>query len=238
MKGIKAYLHRLRLFWRDIPLARKGIVIVLLPLLLLLGSLAFLYAKEAKVSELESELRIALQNQSDIQAIHTQLLEASNGVRDFLLTDDRNFLGIFYQSQKQLPSIMASLEAKLETTAQKNRLRQIQPLVDENLKSLHFLALSLPETHASELIEQFKLQVKSLDQLRHAIDELNKQEAFLVLQDQNKLALQRERNFRITLLAAMIGLIGSVIILWVFLDTIVRTFRCAGSCFTTISQKG
>lgn len=207
------------------PLARKGIVIVLLPLLLLLGSLSFLYSKETQLSQLESQLRIALQNQRDIQAVHTQLLEASNGVRDFLLTDDKHFLDIFYQAQRQLPVIMATLDAKLETEAQKNRLRRVQPLVDQNLKNLQFLSLSEPDTNSGELIDQFKMQVRSLDQLRMAIDELNKQEAFLVAQDQNDVALQRERNFRITLLAAVIGIIGSVIILWVFLDTIVNRVR-------------
>ncbi len=207
------------------PLARKGIVIVLLPLLLLLGSLSFLYSRETQLSQLEGQLRIALQNQRDIQAVHTQLLEASNGVRDFLLTDDKHFLDIFYQAQRQLPVIMATLDAKLETEAQKNRLRRVQPLVDRNLKNLQFLSLSEPDTNSGELIEQFKMQVRSLDQLRLVIDELNKQEAFLVAQDQNDVALQRERNFRITLLAAVIGIIGSVIILWVFLDTIVNRVR-------------
>lgn len=225
MSRQKPAFYPLRLFWRDMPLARKGIVIVLLPLLLLLGSLSFLYSKETQLSQLESQLRIALQNQRDIQAVHTQLLEASNGVRDFLLTDDKHFLDIFYQAQRQLPVIMATLDAKLETEAQKNRLRRVQPLVDQNLKNLQFLSLSEPDTNSGELIDQFKMQVRSLDQLRMAIDELNKQEAFLVAQDQNDVALQRERNFRITLLAAVIGIIGSVIILWVFLDTIVNRVR-------------
>ncbi len=221
----KPAFYPLRLFWRDMPLARKGIVIVLLPLLLLLGSLSFLYSKETQLSQLESQLRIALQNQRDIQAVHTQLLEASNGVRDFLLTDDKHFLDIFYRAQRQLPVIIAALNAKLETEAQKARLRRVQPLVDRNLKNLQFLAMSKPDTNSGELIDQFKMQVRSLDQLRLVIDELNKQEAFLVTQDQNDVALQRERNFRITLLAAIIGLVSSVIILWVFLDTIVNRVR-------------
>lgn len=225
MSPHKPAFYPLRLFWRDMPLARKGIVIVLLPLLLLLGSLSFLYSKETQLSQLETELRIALQNQRDIQAVHTQLLEASNGVRDFLLTDDKHFLDIFYQAQRQLPVIMANLDAKLETKAQKARLRRVQPLVDQNLKNLQFLAMSEPDTDSSELIGEFKMQVRSLDQLRLAIDELNKQEAFLVAQDQSSVALQRERNFKITLLAAVIGLISSVIILWVFLDTIVNRVR-------------
>lgn len=225
MDSQKPARHHFRLFWRDMPLARKGIVIVLLPLLLLLGSLSFLYSKETQLSQLESQLRIALENQRNIQAIHTQLLEASNGVRDFLLTDDKHFLDIFYQAQRQLPTIMASLSAKLETEAQKNRLKQIQPLVDENLKNLQYLSLSEPDTNSGEMIDHFKMQVRSLDALRIAIDELNKQEAGLVAQDQNNVALQRDRNFRMTLLVALIGIVGSLIILWVFLDTIVNRVR-------------
>lgn len=218
-------LNRLSDFWRDIPLARKGIVITLLPLLLLLGSLSFLYSKEIHLSQLESQLRIALQNQRDIQAVHTQLLEASNGIRDFLLTDDAHFLDNFYLAQKQLPPIMAQLEQKLETNAQKERLFHIEPLVEKNLEYLSILAQSQTSTDPELLNVQFKMQVDSLDQLRMEIEQLNKQEAFLVFQDQKNVALQRERNFKVTLFTALIGIIGSVITLWFFLDTIVNRVR-------------
>lgn len=216
------FVEHVRLFWRDMPLARKGIVIVLLPLLLLLASLSFLYSKEAELSQLEGQLRIALENQRNIQAIHTQLLEASNGVRDFLLTDDKHFLDIFYQAQIHLPTIMDTLGDKLETKEQKERLRRLQPLVDQNLKNLQFLANSEADHNSGEMVEQFKMQVRSLDKLRLEIDELNTKEAALVSLDQNNVAIKRDRNFRITLFSALIGLISSVILLRVFLDTIVN----------------
>ncbi len=215
----------LRFFWRDMSMALKGIVMILLPLLLLLGSLSLLYSKEIQLSQLETQLRVALQNQRDIQAVHTQLLEASNGVRDFLLTDDTHFLDIFYQSQKQIPDIMGKLTFRLETTAQKERLERIKPLVAQSLNNLNDLAKNQVQTDSNTLITQFKKQVSSLDQLRNEIEQLNKQEAFLVDKDQNDVALQRERNFRVTLFVALTGIIGSVITLWIFLDSIVSRVR-------------
>lgn len=218
-------VSQLKLFWRDMPLARKGIVLILLPLLLLLGSLSFLYSKEIELSKFESQLRLALQNQRDIQAVHTQLLEASNGVRDFLLTDDKHFLLNFDQAQQQLPLMMQTLEVKLETQAQKTRLKNIRTLVAQSLRNLQFLADSAPGSNTETMVNQFKQQINSLDQLRLAIEKLNQQEAYLVTQEQNNVALQRARNFRVTLLAALLGLIGSVITLRLFLYSIVNRVR-------------
>lgn len=212
-------------FWQNTPLAIKGIVVILLPLSLLLASIGFLYNSEQQLSSLENKLKTALQNQQDIQTIHTQLLEASTAVRDYLLTGDKQFLVIFHRAEQQLPTVLIKLSSKLENQGQKQRLDKIKPLVEQNLRNLDTLAANESDIASDFLITQFKQQVSSLRTLRKEIEALNNEEAALVSQDQKKVALERDRNFRITLFAVVAGIIGSFFAVWIFSDTIVKKVR-------------
>ena len=211
--------------WRDISLAQKGIVVILLPLMLLLASIGFLYNSEQQLTNLENKLKSALQNQRNIQTVHTKLLEASTAVRDYLLTGDKHFLAVFDQVEKELPNIILKLDLELEGQGQKNRLERIKPLVDDNLRNLKTLANYDADEASDFLIDQFKQQVNNLAVLRNEIESLNAEEAALVTQDQKSVALERERNFRITLFAVIAGIIGSFFAVWIFSDTIVKRVR-------------
>lgn len=211
--------------WQDLPLGFKGMFVIALPLTILLASLASLYMRELQSTKLENQLKHALQNQRDIQTVHSQLLEASTGVRDYLLTGDKHFLSIFYEAEKMLPEIIAQLEQRLESEQQKQRLSVIAPLVAKNLADLQALASHETEIASDRLIAQFKSQVDTLDRLRREIEALNAEEALLVEQDQREISLQRQQNITVTLIATIAGIIGSLMAVWIFSLTIVKRVR-------------
>lgn len=222
------YFHPLQSiasFWRDLPLAIKGIGLIALPLAVLLFALSSLYMREQEATLLENKLRLALENQRDIQTVHSQLLEASTGVRDYLLTGDKNFLKIFFQAEQLLPKLLSQLQQQLENEAQKKRLAAIYPLVMQNLHDLQMLSKNESDVASEDLIAQFKSQVNSLDTLRKEIESLNAEEAVLVAKDQQEVVAQRQRNITMTLIAAIAGILGSVIGVWVFSSTIVKRVR-------------
>ncbi len=218
-------MSRLAKKWQDLPLATKGIVVIMLPLAVLLASLTSLYNREQELTDLEDQLKIALQNQRDIETVHTKLLQASTGVRDYLLTGDKLFLSIFESAKKQLPSILTALEQQLESQSQKERISAIAILVQQNLNSLNSLADYDADQASENLIVEFKLQVQNLNKLRNELEYLSAQEALLVTEDQKKVKLQRQRNLRVTLLAAFTGIFGSIIAVWIFSGTIVKRVK-------------
>jgi signal transduction histidine kinase/CheY-like chemotaxis protein len=218
-------MSRLAKKWQDLPLATKGIVVIMLPLAVLLASLTSLYNREQELTDLEDQLKIALQNQRDIETVHTKLLQASTGVRDYLLTGDKLFLSIFESAKKQLPSILTALEQQLESQSQKERISAIAILVQQNLNSLNSLANYDADQASENLIVEFKLQVQNLNKLRNELEYLSAQEALLVTEDQKKVKLQRQRNLRVTLLAAFTGIFGSIIAVWIFSGTIVKRVK-------------
>ncbi len=211
--------------WQDLPLGIKGVCVIALPLLVLLASLGSLYMREQESTQLENKLRIALQNQRDIQEVHTLLIEASTGVRDYLLTGDKHFLDIFFQVENKLPTILSALEIQLDNEAQKKRLARINPLVEQNLHDLRILSEYESSIASDELIAKFKSQVNTLDKLRIEIERLNAEEAILVAKDQQDVVNQRQRHIIITLIAAVSGIIGSLVAVWIFSRTIVKRVR-------------
>ena len=211
--------------WQDLPLGIKGIFVIALPLLVLLASLGSLYLREQESTQLENKLRLALQNQRDIQKVHTLLIEASTGVRDYLLTGDKHFLNIFFQVENQLPAILDELEIQLDNEEQKKRLAIINPLVEQNLHDLRILSEYESNIASDNLIAKFKSQVNTLDKLRNEIERLNAEEAILVAKDQQDVINQRQRHIIITLIAAITGIIGSLFAVWIFSRTIVKRVR-------------
>ncbi len=211
--------------WRNLPLGIKGIGVIALPLLVLLASLGSLYYWEQQSAELENKLRLAMQNQKDIQTVHTQLLEASTGVRDYLLTGDKHFLEIFFKIEKKLPQTLSALHDQLENQAQRDRLTSITPLVEQNLHDLRIISEHESEVASESLIIKFKSQVSTLDQLRREIEKLNTEESLLVAKDQQEVLEQRQYNITMTLLAALAGIVGSVLAVWIYSLTIVKRVR-------------
>ena len=211
--------------WQDLPLGLKGVCVITLPLLVLLASLGSIYIREQESTHLENKLRLALQNQRDIQEVHTMLIEASTGVRDYLLTGDKHFLDIFFQVESKLPAVLNALEIQLDNEGQKKRLAVINPLVEQNLHDLRILSEYESNIASDDLIAKFKSQVNTLDKLRNEIERLNAEEAILVAKDQQDVVEQRQRHIIITLIAAVSGIIGSLVAVWIFSRTIVKRVR-------------
>ena len=217
--------HQVAKKWRDLPLATKGIIVILLPLTVLLSSLTSLYHREQVLTNLEDQLKIALKNQRDIEKVHTKLLQAATGVKDYLLTGDKDYLTIFNHAKEELPPILERLALRLAIQSQKELIQTIGVLVEENINSLDKLTKYPADEVSGSLIVEFKLQVRNLNKLRDEIEFLGAQEALLVSEDQKKVKLQRQRNIRVNLLAALSGIFGSLFAVWVFSGTIVKRVK-------------
>lgn len=217
-----SYLNQL---WQDAPLTIKGIILNTLPLTVLLASLALIFESEQQAALLERRVQNALQIQQDIQTLQTQLLEASTGVRDYLLTDNRQFLSGYESAKQALPKLLNSLELRLDDQAQQKLLLVIHPLVQKNLNDLAALASNTAKEANEELIRKFSSQGASLNQLRTHLTQMSLRESRIVDQDKKEVIFERKRNLRITLMAVIAGVLGSLIGVWVFTQTIVARVR-------------
>lgn len=211
--------------WRDLPLASKGIVLNAAPLLVLLASLAFIFESEQQAALLEARVEKALQIQQDIQALHTQLLEATTGVRDFLLTGNPEFLTVYYRAKERLPSLLSTLDRMIEDEKQKVYLKQVKGLVGQSIADLTELASNTRSEADERMLRKFSSQSNTLNQLREQLTAMGQRESALIERDRKRVIAQRQRNNRINLGAVIAGVLGSLIGVWVFSNTIVARVR-------------
>ena len=211
--------------WRDLPLATKGIFLNAVPLLVLLASLAFIFESEQQAALLEARVEKALQIQQDIQALHTQLLEATTGVRDFLLTGNPEFLTVYYRAKERLPALLSTLDRMIEDEKQKVYLKQVKGLVDQSIADLTELASNTQSEADERMLRKFSSQSNTLNQLRKQLTAMGQRESALIERDRKRVIAQRQRYNRITLGAVIAGVLGSLIGVWVFSNTIVARVR-------------
>jgi signal transduction histidine kinase/ActR/RegA family two-component response regulator len=191
----------------------------------LLASLALIFESEQQAALLERRVQNALQIQQDIQTLQTQLLEASTGVRDFLLTGNNQFLSGYVTAKEAMPQLLNSLEQRLDDQSQQKLLLVIHPLVQKNLNDLAALASNTDKVANEELIRKFSSQGAALNRLRTHLDQMSLRESRIVDQDKKEVIFERKRNLRITLMAVIAGVLGSLIGVWVFTQTIVARVR-------------
>lgn len=216
---------RMNRLWQDLSLTTKGIVLNALPLTVLLASLALIFESEQQAALLERRVQNALQIQQDIQTLQTLLLEASTGVRDFLLTGNRQFLSGYESARRSMPDLLDSLEHNLDDQSQQHLLQVIHPLVAKNLDDLAVLANHRQKEADEALIRKFSSQGNALNQLRSHLDKMSLRESAIVNQDKKEVIYERKRNLRITLMAVIAGVVGSLIGVWLFTQTIVTRVK-------------
>ena len=224
-KPMAQLTSRLNHLWQDLSLTTKGIVLNALPLTVLLASLALIFESEQQAALLERRVQNALQIQQDIQTLQTLLLEASTGVRDFLLTGNRQFLAGYESAKQSMPQLLRSLEHNLDDRSQQHLLQVIHPLVDKNLDDLAILASHSEDEADEALIGKFSSQGDALNRLRAHLNQMSQRESAIVDQDKKEVIYERKRNLRITLMAVIAGVVGSLIGVWLFTQTIVARVK-------------
>ncbi len=230
MNNLRPYLTQSTVFsvsqrWQDWSLTTKGIVLNALPLTVMLAALALIYESEQQAAKLELRVQNALQIQQDIQILQTLLLEASTGVRDYLLTGDANFLTGYHQAKSAMPDLQASLSLKLIDRSQQQLFLVIRPLISKNLEDLSVLASNTDNEANPILIEKFSSQGASLSQLQQNLQQMGLREASIVAREKKQVISERKRNFTITLAASVAGVLGSLLSMWIFANTIVNRVR-------------
>ncbi len=194
-------------YWADLPLQTKGVLIVAIPVLALFVSLALSY----KLNQQRAEAWVvhSYQVRVDIQRVYTSVAEASTGVRGFLLSGRKTFLGPYKKALVDLPEALASLTTLVaDNPEQEARARRIETLVNGQLGFLERLLSAEPPVAArNALLVESK---RELDLLRALLEDMRGVEAGLLTQRASKELAARNAEFVVLELSGLLGLIGGV----------------------------
>ncbi len=218
---------RLGRLWADQPLAIKGLVVVALPLAVLLGALLSLYLASRAEARAEADVRAAFAIQSDIHEVHALLAEAASGVRGYLLTGQSRFLEPYVKAEAELPATFERLDAEIRDAEVRSRFERVRDLAGRKREGLAALR-EVPGAGTPAALERpavlsaLEANKAVLDALRSEIDAMQARESALLAERRARADAVRARNLGLTAVSGGIGLLGSLIAVYLFSTGIVR----------------
>ena len=211
--------------WQGWSLVRKGVVVIGISVLMLVGSLVTGYRLESQTGTATTEMLRTMKVQSDIQTLLTLIEDAATGVRGFVLTGQSDFLVPYRNASRLLPQTLEALRANVRDPEQVARLQRVIPLVELKLASLDELSESRGNDPA-DLREHLLASKEVLDQLRNEIRAMNVREAVLVEARTAAVDEAIRRNALMNAATALVGLAGGAAML-IFTIRMVRRVRRA-----------
>ncbi len=213
--------------WANQPVAVKGLVVVALPLAILLGALLSLYLASRAEARAEADVRAAFAIQSDIHEVHALLAEAASGVRGYLLTGQTRFLEPYIKAEAELPATFARLDGEIRDHEVRRRFERVRALAQRKRDGLAALRLG-PNAGSPEALERPEVlsalvaNKAVLDALRSEIEAMQARESALLDIRRARADAVRARNLGLTTIIGALGLLGSLMAVYLFSTGIVR----------------
>jgi PAS domain S-box-containing protein len=213
--------------WADLPLTRKGLVVVAVPVVILIGSLFTLYQASTAEARAEADVRRAFAIQRDIYQVHGLLAEAASGVRSYLLTEQERFLEPYEKTDRELPATLARLDIAIEDRGVREAYEVFLTQADKKRPGLNeLLEIAKQEPTgarlSSETLGLLATNKDVLDNLRRQIDVIQELEGQLLDARRERVERVRDRYILQTAVSAAIGVLGSLGAVVLFSTGIVR----------------
>lgn len=210
---------RLRTLWSDLPVRRRGALIVAIPITCLL---TFVVAYTALSRYAQRSQQAIAQSQKVIltaEQILVELTDAEAGVQGYILTRQPNYLQPYQQTRQSVPKLLQTLKRLVQTAPeQQQRLRRIDQLTQQRMQALAASIQRANQTGSrnnSAVVLSSQLAGPTL-QLRQQIKFLISQEKKRLQQQQTTLQQQQQTTNQVLGLTATLGILGSLAAVYLF----------------------
>src|ERR1041384_7379447 len=104
------FFKRLLRVWFDLPLKLKGTIVISIPLSCIILSIVASHIFQTQRTDLTQWIFRAFNAGTRIQSVNTLLVDAENGIRGFLLTQDVTYLEPYHKAERELPQRLERLK--------------------------------------------------------------------------------------------------------------------------------
>lgn len=217
--------HRPAAFWADMPLRRKALTIVALPMIPVLVGLGFIKTEAAADARIDHQIAQLRQAKTDLDHVLEGLVDAETGVRGFLLTREKGYLQPYERAHEELSMSTAPL-ADIGQGVVGGSVEEADSLVREQLATLERLRFLGAGSHREKQ--------ELLDQGKALMDRLRDQIGAIVAgaDDQIRAAEVKREAFRARAettfwVVGLLGLAGALVGTWLLISDIVRRVKLA-----------
>ena len=213
-------MTRLLRRWRDMSVLAKGLLLLSIPLLLMLGALISGWQLSGRVADAEAEARRTLEVQSELQSLHKLIVEAATGVRGFLLTGRDDFLQTYWRADGEIPVTLTRLDAITRDAGQREVLARLRPQITAKLASLDELRTTGRLMSQADLQQHLIDSKRILDAVRNDLEVMQRREAELIEERTGAVAIALRRNLLMNAVTVGVALVISMLAAAVFYTSI------------------
>ena len=209
-------MGRISTRWANLPLRKKGLVVVSLPMAALVTATLFGYLVQSEADERKRAGDQTVHVRNQIQTVLNLLLDAETGVRGYDLSQDRAFLDPYEAAFDELPRALATLERLVgDNASQAVRAANIRFLTGRKLEVLGELRAAATRSGVS--------RKQILDRDDRLMRELRDELGAMLSEEEQRLADRlgqvedSQRDLRIVFAGTIgLGLAGGVIAMLLF----------------------
>ncbi|NJL52894.1 MAG: histidine kinase [Hydrococcus sp. SU_1_0] len=216
-------IERVREFWLHLPVRRRGLVIVAIPITCLITSLTVFSLLQLKLIERERQTEQAHKIYSETQRLITTIVNAEIGVQDHLITGKVDYLDSYQAALTIFPDSFKKLQPLIEHNPnQQERFQLAKQLLDESLTTLDKLRQQRKQSENSSIavFSSVKLTAE-IEKSRDIIDEakwylylISTMEERRLLSYQHNLEVQKQFYWLFIAISAILGTLGSVVAIY------------------------
>ncbi len=228
---------RLRARWLDLPLRRKSLIVIAIPLVALLADSAVLFAvasiRHRTTGQVDQSIMV-LTVTSGRLAI---LVDAETGVRGYLATGDVQFLEPYNSALKQLAPNEAELGRLVRTESLRTRKGRIDTLTNRELSELATIVDDARNGVVSAALVQPLLAGKAtMDAIRSDLTAVQQSEtAVMARREASEESLDRTAILAIAA-SLPLGLLGGLAAMLLFTTGVVRRVRLLEDNASNLAQ--
>jgi signal transduction histidine kinase len=190
--------QKLKTYWKKLPLEKRGLIAIFIPLMCLMGSIVTDSLLRQKIGVAQIDVNHTNQVLAKSQNTLVALLNAETGVRGYYISKQPVFLEPFHLAQENLNPTLLDLEqlvqdnpAQLERTQQLTRIAQYKmSLLQETIRRV--------ETNAVDSLSSITARIlkgkQSMDEFREIIELFETEERRLLAIRNRSLQTQQQIN--------------------------------------------
>ena len=225
------------MFWRDLPISRKALIVVAIPVFPLIATAVLYVRSTGEHLAARDAAERAWENLATQQELHALVFEAESAVRGFVISGSPDLLARYRSVSDRIGRHLDTLEARIEDRGQRQRLPSIRELATARLAALEAMVASTtssgrtpPELAAH--VERGALLMNRLDML---LDDTANDQLRVLSARAERVVAARARSTAIVLAGTSAGVLGGFAAAWLFTTGISRRLQQATNNVTRLS---
>ena len=205
----------------DIALWKKGIAVVIIPILILLGTIALLAIFEREAHKSQAMITHTLEVKTILSRLQNQVSDSETGVRGYLLWKKPEYLAPYNDAVPSITNTLSDLEKSVsDNPEQLTRVETLRSSVSLKMRSLaKLLAADHPLSADDEVTVASR---RSMDDIRSIIKEMDKTEAYLLVERNHEYEDLTHRINMATALLFMLALLAGISAAFIKSNSIIK----------------